>query len=110
MSPWICGSRLQLAAPTGRSPFAALPFLSLSEGPPSRCFGPPFLFLHGGGLPRVLRGGGGKTACAASGVPCRVGGGRHQRCCGADNVVLMQGYGCSYELLLCIALLCSLVW
>ena len=29
MSPWICCSRLQLAAPTGRSPF---PSLSLSEG------------------------------------------------------------------------------
>ena len=25
MSPWICCSRLQLAAPTGRSPFAAVP-------------------------------------------------------------------------------------
>ena len=28
------------------------PSLSLSEGPPSRCFGPPFLFLHGGGSRR----------------------------------------------------------
>ena len=57
MSPWICCSRLQLAAPTGRSPFTALPFpslpfpsLSLNEGPLSRCFGPLFVFLHGGGL------------------------------------------------------------
>ena len=32
MSPWICCSCLQLAAPIGRSPFAALPFPFLDKG------------------------------------------------------------------------------
>ena len=36
---------LQPAAPIGRSPLP-FPSLSLDEGPPSRCSGPPFLFLH----------------------------------------------------------------
>ena len=45
----------------------SLPFpsLSLSEGPPSRCFGPPFLFLHGGGS----RGGGGVYSNAPTMLP-----------------------------------------
>ena len=38
MSPGICCARLQPAAPIGRSPFAALPFSFLDEGPPKPLF------------------------------------------------------------------------
>ena len=50
--PWSCVLVCSWRRPLADRHSLPFPSLSFSEGPPSRCFGPPFLFLHGGGLRR----------------------------------------------------------